>query len=227
MFRYETHCHTIYTSACSHLDAKTIVHLYKSNGYDGIVVTDHFLNGNTTVDRALSWNDQIDEFFRGYEQVEMEGRKAGLKVFFGLEYSYLGTDFLTYGLDRHWLKSHDGLLKLSVREYLALVRKDGALAVQAHPYREADYIDHIRLYPSDVDGIETVNAGRSPLCNRLGDFLAQEYGLLKTGGSDLHMASQPLLSGVETEEEVYDLAGLINCIRARKAVPFLMKNQYK
>lgn len=227
MFRYETHCHTIYTSACSRLDAKTIVRLYKSNGYDGIVVTDHFLNGNTTVNRSLPWEKQIEEFFRGYEQVEQEGRKEGLKVFFGLEYSYLGTDFLTYGLDRHWLKSHTDLLDLSVKEYLARMREEGVLTVQAHPYREADYIDHIRLFPSDVEGIETINAGRTPLCNRLGDFLAQEYGLLKTGGSDLHTASQPLLSGVETQEEVFDLAGLINCIRAGKAVPFLTENQFR
>ncbi len=217
----------MYTSACSHLDAKTIVRLYKSNGYDGIVVTDHFLNGNTTVNRALPWEEQIEEFFRGYEQVEREGRKEGLKVFFGLEYSYLGTDFLTYGLTRHWLRSHADLLKLSVKNYLALVRKEGALTVQSHPYREADYIDHIRLFPSDVDGIETVNAGRTPLCNRLGDFLAQEYGLLKTGGSDLHAVSQPLLSGVETQAEVFDLAGLIGRIRARKAVPFLTENQFR
>ena len=36
MFRYETHCHMIYTSACCHLDAKTIGRLYKSNDYDEI-----------------------------------------------------------------------------------------------------------------------------------------------------------------------------------------------
>lgn len=227
MFRYETHCHTMYTSACSRLDAKTIVRLYKSNGYDGIVVTDHFLNGNTTVNHGLPWEKQIEEFFRGYEQVEQEGRKEGLKVFFGLEYSYLGTDFLTYGLTQKWLKAHTDLLGLSVKEYLARMREEGALTVQAHPYREADYIDHIRLFPSDVEGIETINAGRTPLCNRLGDFLAQEYGLLKTGGSDLHTVSQRLLSGVETQEEVFDLAGLIGCIRAGKAVPFLTENQFR
>ncbi len=227
MFRYETHCHTKYTSACSVLDAETLVRLYKENGYDGIVVTDHFLNGNTTVDRTRPWEEQIDEFFRGWERAEKEGKKQGLKVFFGLEYSYLGTDFLTYGLSREWLKAHPRLLELSVRDYLSLVRESGALAVQAHPYREADYIDHIRLYPSDVDGIETVNAGRTQRCNRLGEILAQEYGLLKTGGSDLHSPRQPLLSGVETEEEVHDLNGLIARIRAGKAVPFLKENIFE
>ena len=67
MYLLETHCHTKYTSACSRLDAETLVSLYLQNGYSGVVVTDHFLNGNTTVDRALPWERQIDDFFIGYE----------------------------------------------------------------------------------------------------------------------------------------------------------------
>ncbi len=45
MYRYETHCHTLYASACSSLDAETMVALYLANGYDGIVVTDTFSTG--------------------------------------------------------------------------------------------------------------------------------------------------------------------------------------
>ena len=226
MFRYETHCHTKYTSACSALDADTLVRLYLANGYDGAVVTDHFLNGNTTVDRSRPWEEQIDEFFRGFERVAEAGAREGFSVFFGFEYSYLGTDFLTYGLSREWLKAHPGLLDLSVRAYLSLVRAAGALTVQAHPYREAEYIDHIRLYPSDVDGIEAINAGRNERCNRLGGILAREYALLETGGSDLHAAAQPLLSGVETRERVQTLNELISRIRAGEAKPFLRENVF-
>ena len=160
MYRYETHCHTLYASACSELDAETLVRLYRENGYDGVIVTDHFLNGNTAVDLTKPWRAQIDDFYAGYERAAEAGARAGLKVFFGFEYSYLGTDFLTYGLTREWLKEHPGLLDLGTRAYLALARGCGALCIQAHPYREANYIDHIRLYPSDVDGMETINAAR-------------------------------------------------------------------
>lgn len=224
MYRYETHCHTKYTSACSRLDASTLVRMYRENGYDGVVVTDHFLNGNTTVDRSQSWEKQIDAFCFGYEQVAEAGEKVGLKVFFGLEYSYFGTDFLTYGVDNPWLKAHPELMKMSVREYLAFLRRNGVLAVQAHPFREADYIDHIRLFPSETEGIETCNACRDARCNRLAEVLADAYGLLKIGGSDCHSASQPVLSGVETQSPVADLNELIEAIRSGKASVFTTEN---
>lgn len=35
------------------MSAGDIVELYLANGYDGVVITDHFLNGNTTVNREL------------------------------------------------------------------------------------------------------------------------------------------------------------------------------
>ena len=225
MYRYETHCHTKYTSACSRLDAKTLVRMYKESGYDGVVVTDHFLNGNTTVDRTLPWEEQIESFCRGYERVKKEGDAVGLKVFFGFVYSYLGTDFLTYGLDKTWLKAHPKLLELSVREYLKFTAESGALNIQAHPFREADYIDHIRLFPSCVEGLETCNACRDDRCNRLADNLANEYKLLKIGGSDCHWEGQPVLSGVETEYPVENLAQLIAAIRSGQSSVFETKNK--
>lgn len=227
MYRYETHCHTLYTSACSRLDAETLVCLYKENGYDGVVVTDHFLNGNTTVDRTKKWEERIDDFFIGYEKVLAEGEKKGLKVFFGFEYSYFGTDFLIYGMGREFLKSHPFLLGLNTRAFLALARENGALTIQAHPYREADYIDHIRLFPSDADGLETINAARDERCNRLADILADEYGILKTGGSDLHAPSQKLLSGVETDEPVKNIEELVAAVKERRARPFLKENVFR
>ena len=57
MYRYELHCHTAKVSACSRLSAREMVDLYLANGYDGIFVTDHFLNGNTTVDKSLPYRD--------------------------------------------------------------------------------------------------------------------------------------------------------------------------
>ena len=227
MYRYEMHCHTEYASACSRLDAKTLVAMYKASGYDGVVVTDHFLNGNTTVDRTLPWEEQIEAFCRGFQEVKKEGDAAGLKVFFGLEYSYFGTDFLTYGIGKTWLMAHPRLLELSVREYLKLTAKSGALNVQAHPFREADYIDHIRLFPSCVEGLETCNACRDDRCNRLADNLANEYGLLKIGGSDCHWQGQPTLSGVQTERPAETLEQLLALIRGGGASVFETENKFR
>ena len=67
-YKYELHCHTARTSACGSMSAGDIVELYLANGYDGVVITDHFLNGNTTVNRELPsgyYEEKIEMFCRG------------------------------------------------------------------------------------------------------------------------------------------------------------------
>ena len=46
-YKYETHLHTSETSACAVSSAGDMVRAYADAGYTGIVVTDHFFNGNT------------------------------------------------------------------------------------------------------------------------------------------------------------------------------------
>ena len=46
MYRYETHCHTLPVSACGKATVEDTVRFYKHMGYDGIFITNHFLDGN-------------------------------------------------------------------------------------------------------------------------------------------------------------------------------------
>ena len=68
-------------------------------------------------------------------------------IFSAFEMSYKGTDFLVYGIGKEWCLNHPDMDKMSKKELLRLLMDDGALVIQAHPYREAGYIDHIRLFP--------------------------------------------------------------------------------
>ena len=201
MYRYETHLHTNLISACSHFTPEQIVEKYTRLGYAGVFVTDHFLNGNTTVPRSLSWEEKISRFCERYRAVK-EAAASSLDVFFGWEYSYKGTDFLVYGLDEDQLLRHPEIMEMSVNEFCKFARSEGALVIQAHPYREEPYIDHIRLFPSVVDGLETVNACRDARTNRLAGILADEYGLCKTAGSDIHNCLQTTLAGMEFHQKL-------------------------
>ena len=60
---------------------------YKEIGYTGLIVTDHFFNGNCAVPKDLPWKERIDMYYAGYEDAKAEGDKIGLQVFFGLESS--------------------------------------------------------------------------------------------------------------------------------------------
>lgn len=224
MYKYETHCHTARVSACSRMSAEELVELYVANGYAGIFVTDHFLNGNTSVNTRLPYAEAIEEFCKGYEEVKAAA-KGRLQVFFGFEYSYLGTDVLCYGWDKETLLSYPEIMQMSMREFCAFCPGHGALAVQAHPFREAAYIDHIRLYP-DAEGVETFNACRTELCNKLGKFYAESYGKIKLGGSDLHSPDQKILSGMEFEERLFSERDFIRRLRAGEGKILGKENKY-
>lgn len=201
MYRYETHLHTSLVSACSRFEPEEIIDKYVRLGYTGVFVTDHFLNGNTTVPRDMPWETGITRFCSGYRLLK-KAAEGFLDVFFGFEYSYHGTDFLVYGLEEEWLKAHPEIMNMSTNEFCLFARNAGGLVVQAHPYREASYIDHVRLFPRVVDGIEVVNANENERTNRLAGILANAYDLAATAGSDIHGKGQKALAGMEFKQKL-------------------------
>ena len=94
MYLYETHLHTCPVSACSKASVRDNMEFYRSLGYEGIFITDHFMDGNIGCDRALPWEQQLDFYCSAYEEGKKLEQELGLKVFFGVECSYKGTDFL-------------------------------------------------------------------------------------------------------------------------------------
>lgn len=85
MYRYETHLHTCQSSACGRSTGAEHARYYKSIGYTGIIVTDHFFGGNTAASRSGDWEKRVNEFCAGYEDAKAEGDRIGLDVFFGWE----------------------------------------------------------------------------------------------------------------------------------------------
>ncbi|MBR1422870.1 MAG: PHP domain-containing protein [Ruminococcus sp.] len=214
-YLYETHCHTKEVSACASASAEEQVRKFKAMGYSGIMITDHFFNGNTCIDRSKSWVEMCEDYCKGYENGKKVGDEIGMTVMFGIEYTYHGTDFLIYGLGKDWLKAHPEIMDIKVPELSRLVHADGGLFVHAHPFREADYIDTIRLFPHDVDAVEVYNAGnRSDAMNDRADQYANSYGLVKTSGSDAHHLSQEIHGGVVTEKPLAGIEDYIELVKA-------------
>ena len=186
MYKYETHLHTSPVSACAHATVKESLKFYKKLGYDGVFITNHFIDGNISIDKSRPYAEKIEFFFSDYEKGIKIGREIGIKVFCGVEASYCGTDFLIYGLDKAWFLNHPQIEQMSKSEQLNYYMENGALVIQAHPFREASYIDHIRLYPRCVHGVEIINAERTDFENKMAELYAKNYSLLKFAGSDNH-----------------------------------------
>lgn len=221
MYRYETHLHTWPVSYCAKVGVRENLEFYKSLGYDGVFITNHFLDGNINIDRDKPYEEKIAFYFSDYEKAVEIGNNLGIKVFCGVELSYGGTDFLVYGLDKAWFLAHPEIMDMKKSEELAMMMESGALIIQAHPFREAAYIDHIRLFPRNVHGVETVNASRKEEENRIAALYAQHYGLLPFAGSDNHFgAGQKKLAGVAFAKPVCSVEDFIDKVKSGNAEIF-------
>ena len=218
-YRYELHCHTREGSRCSKIFAQDLVDFYISQGYDGIVISDHFTENNT-IPKETPWRERIETFYEnGFDKARRYGEEKGLKVFFGPEWSWNRTDFLIYGLDKDWWMEQDGFFSLSVPQALDRVHEGGGFVIHAHPFAEAKFIECIRLFPRHVDAVEVINGARALEINQRAVQYAESYGLLMTGGTDAHSDKQTNMCGIEVPYECHTIADIIHAIRNGDAKP--------
>ena len=222
MYKYETHLHTCEGSACSSAPAADMARAHKEMGYDGIFVTNHFFNGNTSVPRDLPWEERVDLYCRGYEIAKEVGDEIGLKVFFGIEYCKYNADLLIYGITKEWIKANEELLMhTDERVLFRTVREMGGLVVHAHPFRSDPYIHHITLYPYDVDAVEVINGSHYPpnMYNERATLYADMYGLVKTGGSDSHHLDKLFGSGISVPEPINSHEDYLRMLKEGRVIP--------
>ena len=184
-YRYETHCHASECSKCAHSTAQELVWAYKAAGYAGLVLTDHFIHGNTCVDTSLPWDERMQRYYNAYLQSKAEGDKLDFDVIFGLEHAYGGgREVLCYGIDLPFLLDNPDIPQLSIEEFADRVHCYGGILIQAHPYRYGGW--EVDVPVALVDGIEIYNAGNDPLKNRMALQKALERPCIRTSGADTH-----------------------------------------
>ena len=206
--------HTLPVSKCAKQGVRENLEFYHSLGYDGIFITNHFLDGNINRYRSLPYEEQVEFYFADYYEALELGKEIGIRIFLGVELSYRGTDFLIYGLDKEWFLAHPEIMTMKKSEELPFLAQNGALVIQAHPYRQDRHIDHIRLFPHCIEGVETINACRTELENKMADIFADAYGFVKTAGTDNHICSRIThLAGMESETPLIDEADFIRRVR--------------
>ena len=217
-YRYETHMHTCQGSACGVSTGAEQARFYKEQGYAGIFVTDHFTGGNTAVPRSLPWRERVEWFCSGYEDALIQGQKLGLDVFFGWEQNFDGDEYLVYGPDKAWLLEHPEVEHWTRRKQLEEVHRLGGAVIQAHPFRDRDYIKYILLGLKYCDGIEVANTFNHRYCDACARRYAEDYGLLTVSGTDNHCRDRvdpAMMMGVETDARLTGPADLARLIRTQ------------
>lgn len=219
MFFYELHSHTNAASLCSLVEAEDFVKFYIEKGFSGMVITDHFYHGNTSIDRQLPWDMFIDEFCEGYYRAKREGDKQGFNVFFGFEQKFCdGNDeYIVLGITPDWLKAHPEIRDIDRINFFEKVRNAGGFIIQAHPFRERFYISDIRLALDYVDAIEVLNIGDELKHSRRAYEYAKNVGIPMTAGSDIHsIINFPTVAGVALENKISSIEELIDAIKSGK-----------
>ena len=225
-YLYEIHMHTAEGSDCGVATAVEQVRIYKKCGYQGIIITDHFINGSSSSPNRfnwehtnLDWAEEMEYVFAGYKAAKAEGDRIGLDVFFGWEFMVKGsgTELLTYGLEPDFLLAHPNIHVLDIAEYTELIRKNGGFIAQAHPYRDRPYISN--KFPVDskyLDAIEVYNASDPSESNDQALAFAKENNLPMQAGSDSHYIDIPFASGIILEHRATSSQDIIDAIKNSK-----------
>ena len=219
-YLYETHLHTCEASKCGKVHGEEYISFMMEKGYSGMIVTDHFFNGNTCVPDDLPWKERVEIYCSGYERALKAAEGKDFTVMFGVEVNFWKDEYLLYGIDKNWIIENECMMDMTRNELHEAVNKAGGIMIQAHPYRERDYLSDIKLAPaSAIDGVEIYNAANYPNMNALGYEFARDLGMPMTAGSDIHYFYEGDMGGMLFDEKIRSVKDYAAAIKMRKGIP--------
>ncbi len=218
MYKYELHAHTHECDRAAHLGARELVHAYKEAGYDGMVITDHYIERFYTrwfpeEVQGLTHEQQVARWMKGFRTARDEGKKVGFTVLPGAEVRFDGypNDYLLYGLQEEFFYTVPRLNEMkNIHELLAILPKE-ACVVHAHPFRD----DMVVETPAEgLFGMEVFNGGTEQFRNGLARQFAAHYNLAMTSGSDIHDLTRLAKGGIMTEHRIQSPEDLVRVLRS-------------
>lgn len=216
VYKYQLHCHTTPCSHCGRITPYDLVHSLRDGGYSGAVITNHFYNGNTGIDTGLTWNKFVSHYEKDYLECKRFAEPFGIDIFFGIEeHVGNGREILCYGLSPEILYLHPELKESSIELWYKTLSPLGVLIIQAHPFRQRNYISHACVLPTEfIDGIEVFNYGNLADENEKAEkFSYENQGLILTSGADAHLSHVLSHAGIITDIKLDSAEKLYNTLK--------------
>lgn len=221
MYKYEMHLHSKGTSACGSSESCEYIERAKEKGYAGMVFTNHFIRGNSAIDKTLPWKEFVEFYRRDWLVAKELGDKHGIDVLFGVEDGYgSGKECLIYGLLPEDIAECENFRNMPIAEVSAFVRGKGGFIVAAHPFRARGYIKDPDAEPdmSLFDAIEVYNRANPPEDNIKAEVFAKKHGCAVISGGDTHSTGGFGAAGIILPEIMGS---------EKRLVEFLKKGDYK
>ncbi len=215
-YKYQMHMHTSPCSKCGAITPAELAKALYEGGYAGGVITNHFLRGNTGIDRKLPWEEFVQPYIDDYLELKKEAEKFDLDIIFCIEEGIGGgKEFFPYGLSPETLKEHSELRYTTLDVWRNVVHNDGGLIIQAHPFRHRDYIVEPGLSPIELlDGYELYNFCNDELGNLEAEEQRKKYPqFVYTSGGDAHSAEIMCHGGIETDRRIHNEKELADILR--------------
>ena len=210
------HTHSKGISRCCQIEGKDMVQVVLDNGMDGIILTNHYDKNYVQNHDSLAF---AKKYISEYNSVRDYGMQMGVKVFFGIELTmakHNNVHMLIYGVSEEWVLQHSDIYDYTQKELYELVKKEGGVLVQAHPFRGGrDVLLDIKL----MDGVE-VNC--HPLydethLNRLTE-IARDNNLLLTCGGDFHADTHRPKCGVYIPDDLTTTKEIVRYLKKIRTI---------
>lgn len=207
----ELHAHTSEVSPCSHQTAEQVADRYIAEGYTTVVVANHYCD--YTMDPAgETWEERLSHYLTGYQRMKAHAQ-GRLIVILGMELRFVesSNDYLVFGMDEEFLRTHPDLHRMNLKSFSALARENGLITVQAHPFRNGMKV----MNPDYLDGYEVFNGhfGHDSR-NRIALEWCRKFGKIPTSGSDFHDATSLVGGGIITNEPVTSMKQLTEILQS-------------
>lgn len=216
-YKYQMHTHTAPCSLCASMTPEELAEALNEGGYQGCVMTNHFMMGNTGIDRALSWNDFVKQYELDYMACKEAADKYDKDVIFGIEENvHEMLEVIFYGVTPDMLYEHPELAGADYKTWYEVMHSYGVLCIQAHPFRDRGYIPQPGMLPLEyIDGIEVYNVCNTEKNNEDAETYIKDHPeLLLTSGADAHGAHLVCVSGIEVKKRIRDGKDLVEVLKS-------------
>ena len=212
-YKIELHAHSSPVSRCSEAPVPDLVETYAKLGYDGLVLTNHFIYDYSTCMQGRTVEEGLAIWLNDYREAVKIGKEHGLRVYLGAEIRFTENenDYLIYGLTEKMLSEIYALLPYGVENFRKTYEMPDSVFIQAHPFRNG----MVDVDPALLDGIETFNMhpGQKSRNAVVNFFAGDDYGI-RIVGSDFHFLSGrgPAVSALRTRtlpEDSFGIAAIL------------------